>query len=111
MDFSQFKTEGRVNSKQSTTPTKKKKVSSSIRTTEEEPKVKAKPLDKNFNISMYKQVYQYCDGCKIETVQYFNEGCANCMYCKSKTAYAEYINPTRVIVQQNSFDPNKFIWL
>lgn len=73
IDFSKVKVSKQVN--------KKEKVSSSIRKTNEVEKVRPKIEMKNFNISMYKQVFQFCDKCDVTTVHTVKQESVNCIYC------------------------------
>lgn len=109
LDFSSFNIEDKVNGKPKTKEQPKKNVISPIRSTEELPKTKPKVEMKNFNISMYKQVYQYCDKCEIETVQFLKESCANCMYCNHKTSYGEYVSTLKVVSKPISLNYHNFI--
>lgn len=102
MDFSSFKVEGIVNSKQPTKQNKKKKVSFPIRSIEEELKPDLKLDNRNLDISMYNKVYQFCEKCKTETVQYIKEGNCNCIYCNTRIQFMIYTKSNNPSELQNT---------
>lgn len=108
MDFSKLEVAGKQNTK-----AKSKKIIPSKRKTttvsETQVQVKKEPLMKNFNISMYKQVFQSCDTCDCSTVQYMKDGKAICIYCKGETKFQEY-NSIPVSLMKHYSQANQLIW-
>lgn len=90
IDFTKAKISKGVNKKEKRTTGGKPKadISIPIRSSTVSPKLKLEM--KNFNISMYKQVYCFCDKCETETVHYLKDQRTNCMYCNSGYTFAEY---------------------
>lgn len=81
MDFNKLKVATKVNSKKVSKTSSKAKISLPIR--KESEVEKPKPVMKNFNITMYKKSYQFCDKCDTETVHILKEDMNTCIYCNS----------------------------
>lgn len=97
MDFNKLKIATKVNTKTKSKTTTESKISLPIRKSSERSEVeKPKQVMKNFNISMYKQVYHFCDICDTEKVHIIKESSVNCAYCESSYRIS-YHNQYKVI--------------